>query len=108
MHPMFVKLFIETDADDLPPEEDWRRRARRSRRARPAMVVRPAPVAGSTRPGRDRPEAGCRYHQRRPSVEASRLADPRIGGAAGKPVAVEASRRAPWPSWLPGGTNDYA
>jgi len=42
MHPMFVKLFIETDADDLSPEEDWRRRARRSRRARPAMVVRPA------------------------------------------------------------------
>jgi len=42
MHPMFVKLFIETDADDLSPEEDRRRRARRSRRARPAMVVRPA------------------------------------------------------------------
>lgn len=42
MHPMFVQLFIETDADDLPPEEDRRRRARRSRRARPAMVVRPA------------------------------------------------------------------
>ena len=42
MHPMFVKLFIETDADDLPPEEDRRRRARRSRRARPAVVVRTA------------------------------------------------------------------
>jgi len=42
MHPMFVKLFIESDADDLPPEEDRRRHARRSRRARPAMVVRPA------------------------------------------------------------------
>ena len=42
MHPMFVKLFIETDADDLPPAEDGRRRARRSRRARPAVVVRPA------------------------------------------------------------------
>jgi hypothetical protein len=42
MHPMFVKLFIETDADDLLPEEDRRRRARRSRRARPAMAVRPA------------------------------------------------------------------
>ena len=54
MHPMFVKLFIETDADDLPSEEDWRRRARRSQRARPAMAVRPAPVAGSTRRGRDR------------------------------------------------------
>jgi hypothetical protein len=39
---MFVKLFIEGDADDLPPEEDRRRRARRSRRARPGMIVRPA------------------------------------------------------------------
>jgi len=51
MHPMFAKLFLESDADDLPPEEDRRRRARRSR---PAMVVRPATVAGSTRRGRDR------------------------------------------------------
>jgi len=42
MHPMFVKLFIETDADDLSPEEDWRRRTRRSRRVQLAMVVRPA------------------------------------------------------------------
>jgi hypothetical protein len=39
---MFVKLFIESDADDLLSEEDWRHRARRSRRARPAMVIRPA------------------------------------------------------------------
>jgi hypothetical protein len=35
MHPMFVKLFIETDADDLSPEEDRQRRARRSGRAQP-------------------------------------------------------------------------
>jgi hypothetical protein len=42
MHPMFVKLFIETDADDLLSEEDRRRRVRRSRRARPAMAVRAA------------------------------------------------------------------
>ena len=54
MHPMFVKLFIETDADDLPSEEDWRRRARRSRRARPAMVVRPGVRGESIRRGRDR------------------------------------------------------
>jgi hypothetical protein len=41
MHPMFVKLFIETDADDLLPEQEARRRAaRRARRDRPAMVVR--------------------------------------------------------------------
>jgi hypothetical protein len=42
MHPMFKELFIETDPDDLPPEEERRRRARRSRRARPAMTIRPA------------------------------------------------------------------
>jgi hypothetical protein len=42
MHPMFVKLFIETDADDLLPEGARHRRARRSRRARAVMAVRPA------------------------------------------------------------------
>ena len=42
MHPMFVKLFIGSDADDLPSEEDWRCRARRSTRARPTRVFRPA------------------------------------------------------------------
>jgi hypothetical protein len=42
MHPMFVALFIETDADDLLAEEDRRRRAARSRRAQPAMALRPA------------------------------------------------------------------
>ena len=42
MHPMFVQLFIESDADDLLAEEDRRRRVRRSRRARPALIVRPA------------------------------------------------------------------
>ncbi len=41
MHPMFKELFIETDAEDLVAEEDWPRRARRSQRARSAMVVRP-------------------------------------------------------------------
>ena len=43
MHPMFKELFIDTDAEDLPAEEDRRRRVRRSRRARPAMIIRPAP-----------------------------------------------------------------
>jgi hypothetical protein len=42
MHPMFKELFIQTDADDLLADEDRRRRVRRSRRARPALVVRPA------------------------------------------------------------------
>ena len=54
MHPMFVKLFIETDADDLSPEEGRRHRARRSRRARPTMAVRPTTRRRSTRRGRDR------------------------------------------------------
>jgi len=54
MHPMFVKLFIEIDADDLPPEEDWPHRARRSRRARPAMVVRTAARGREHDRGRDR------------------------------------------------------
>jgi hypothetical protein len=39
---MFKELFIETDAEDLSAEEDRRRRVRRSRRARPAMAIRPA------------------------------------------------------------------
>ena len=43
MHPMFVKLFIETDADDLLAEDEAkRRRARRYQRNRPAVVVRAA------------------------------------------------------------------
>jgi hypothetical protein len=42
MHPMFVKLFLETDADDLLAEEEAKRRAaNRARRsqARTAMRV---------------------------------------------------------------------
>jgi hypothetical protein len=44
MHPMFVKLFIETDADDLLAEEKEvkQRRVRRSGRNRPAIAVRAA------------------------------------------------------------------
>jgi len=42
MHSMFIEPFIQTNADDLLPEEHWRRRARRSRRARPPMAIRPA------------------------------------------------------------------
>jgi hypothetical protein len=47
MHPMFVKLFIETDADDMLPEQDRRRRARRSRQV---MTVRPTARDGQRRP----------------------------------------------------------
>jgi hypothetical protein len=43
MHPMFKELFIQADAEDLAAEEDRRRRVRRPRRARPAMIIRAAP-----------------------------------------------------------------
>jgi hypothetical protein len=42
MHPMFKELFIVTDADDLLAGEDRRHRVRRSRRTRPATLVRAA------------------------------------------------------------------
>jgi len=51
MHPMFVKLFIETDADDLLAEEEAkRRRVRRSRRSRSVMVMRTAAGDRDRRP----------------------------------------------------------
>ena len=50
MHPMFKELFIQTDADDLLAEEDRQRRVRRSRRARPAMIIRPAARHRENRP----------------------------------------------------------
>ena len=53
MHPMFVELFIETDADGLLAAEEARRRsARRSRRNRPAMVIKAVPRDRSCRPRR--------------------------------------------------------
>jgi hypothetical protein len=52
MHPMFVALFIETDADDLLTEEqDRKRRARVARRGRSARVMRVA-AAKPDRPRR--------------------------------------------------------
>ena len=51
MHPMFVTLFIETDADDLLTEEqDRKRRADAARRGRSARVRRVA----AADPGRPR------------------------------------------------------
>jgi hypothetical protein len=51
MHPMFVTLFIETDADDvLTEEQDRQRRARQARRSRSAWIVR-----RDAGPNRDRP-----------------------------------------------------
>ena len=52
MHPMFVTLFLETDADDLLSEEqDSKRRAHAARRARSARVMRVA-AANPDRPRR--------------------------------------------------------
>ena len=43
MHPMFVALFIETDADELLAEEQHRKRsARAARRVRSALVMKVA------------------------------------------------------------------
>jgi hypothetical protein len=41
MHPMFVKLFLEADADDLlAEEEDKRRASNRSRRRRSRVAAK--------------------------------------------------------------------
>jgi hypothetical protein len=51
MHPMFVTLFLEADADELLTEEqDRRRHVRQARRSRCAQSVRTGD------PGRDRPQ----------------------------------------------------
>ena len=50
MHPMFKELFIDTDADDLAAEDDRRRRRHRSRRAGPAMIIRPGARHRENRP----------------------------------------------------------
>ena len=55
MHPMFVRLFIETDTDDLLAEEqDRKRRAVAARRARSARIMR---VAAANPDRRAAPEA---------------------------------------------------
>ena len=52
VHPMFVTLFIETDADDLLTEEqDRKRHAYAARRGRSARVMRVA-AANPDRPRR--------------------------------------------------------
>lgn len=56
MHPMFVELFIETDADELAYEEDKRRRSRRTRRAQSRTLTRAAvPVRTRARQAGSRP-----------------------------------------------------
>jgi hypothetical protein len=51
MHPMFVKLFLEPDADDLlMDEEESRRRPRRARRVQSRAVTRVAVRDRAPRP----------------------------------------------------------
>ena len=52
MHPMFVRLFIETDTDDLLAEEqDRKRRAHAAKRGRSARAMKVA-TASPDRPRR--------------------------------------------------------
>ena len=50
MHPMFKELYIDAGAGALAAEDDRRRRVRRSRPARPAMITRPAARHRENRP----------------------------------------------------------
>jgi len=53
MHPMFVKLFLESGADDiLAEEEDRRRAANRARRARSRQATRVVARDRGRRPAR--------------------------------------------------------
>jgi hypothetical protein len=51
MHPMFVKLFLDTDADDLlTGDEEKQRTMNRARRNRSRMVVRVTAPTQDRRP----------------------------------------------------------
>ena len=53
MHPMFVKLYLENDADDVLAEEENRRRgANRTRRARSRQATRGVARDRGRRPAR--------------------------------------------------------
>ncbi len=53
MHPMFVKLFLEAEADDLlADEEEKRRSARAARHNRSRMTMRVTARAQDRRPRR--------------------------------------------------------
>jgi hypothetical protein len=52
MHPMFAKLFLENGADDMLAEEEDRRRANRSRRARARQATRVIARDRDRRPAR--------------------------------------------------------
>jgi hypothetical protein len=50
MHPMFVKLFMEPDTDDMTADEDKKRRVRRAGRGKQVMVTRAAAAGRDRRP----------------------------------------------------------
>ena len=52
MHPMFVQLYLENGADDVLAEEDRRRAANRSRRARARQATRVIGRDRNRRPAR--------------------------------------------------------
>jgi hypothetical protein len=52
MHPMFVTLYLETDADVLAEEENRRRAANRARRARARQATRVIARDRDRRPAR--------------------------------------------------------
>ena len=53
MHPIFVKLYLANDADDvLAEEEDRRRSAHRARRARSRQATRVVARGRDRRPAR--------------------------------------------------------
>jgi hypothetical protein len=53
MHPMFVKLYLENDADEVLAEEENRRRAaNRARRVRSRQVIRVVARDQGRRPAR--------------------------------------------------------
>jgi hypothetical protein len=52
MHPMFVKLYLDKDADDVLAEEDRRGAATRARRARSRRATRVVARDRDRRPAR--------------------------------------------------------
>ena len=83
MHPMFVKLFLENDADDVLAEEEDRRRAanraRRSGRARPPGSSLVTGIAGPPVRFRRRGRTASANSE----VTASRRARPGPHGTSG-------------------------
>jgi hypothetical protein len=79
MHPMFVRLFIETDTDDLLTEEQDRKRL-----ARPGTQISPGASALTSAPSAASSSRSCPFGSARPTLpswrcqESSRCA-PRPG-----------------------------